>query len=128
LSSQHTHSLDNWQLFNNSVDISLLFCGKWQMNFYKDAKCFYRFGSSVTYLKIDIIKIVCAIKMLFSSDKTNYQKQSATQQNLFAKGMQMLCILLLFLAHRIESLNSRIEENCEKLSNDFLLFVFFCCT
>jgi len=62
------------------------------MNFYKVAKCFYRFGSSVTYLKIDIIKIVCAIKMLFSSDKTNYQKQSATQQNLFAKGMQMLCI------------------------------------
>jgi len=79
----------------------------------------------VTYLKIDIIKIVCAIKMLFSSDKTNYQKQSATQQNLFAKGMQMLCILLLFLAQRNESLNSRIEENCEKLSNDFLLSFFF---
>lgn len=38
-----TLALDNCQLFNNSVEISLLFCGKCEMNCYKDAKMFLLF-------------------------------------------------------------------------------------
>lgn len=50
------------------------------MNSYKDAKmCYYYLcgtGSAGTHLKMYTIKIDSAIKMLYFSNKTNYQKQS----------------------------------------------------
>lgn len=90
-------------------------------------KCFYCSVSSVTCLKIDIIKIVCAIKMLvylatkliikYNQPTAGTKTKSNCKGKFLSREMQMYCAATpqgCSESNWDKSLNSRIEANSGK--------------